>query len=80
MRINYPKRGEVNISTGGYPREVLYDSPEKIIGRAETPAATHLIEVRSGDGQVLPDETHDCAFHHYVAQLLFASTIRMKDI
>ena len=43
MWMYYSKRGEVKISMEGYLREVLDDTPEKINGRAETPAATHLI-------------------------------------
>ena len=43
MWMDYSKRGEVKISMEGYLREVLDDFPEEITGRAEMPAATHLI-------------------------------------
>ena len=56
MWMDYSKRGEVKIYMEGYLREVLDKFPEKITGRAETPAATQLFEVRIGEGQVLLDE------------------------
>ena len=78
--MDYSKRGEIKISTEGYLREVLDDFLEEITGRFETPAATHIFEVRSREEQVLLDKPRACAFHHSVAKLLFTLTICRKDI
>ena len=74
MWMDYSKRGEVKIYMEGYLREVLHNFLEEITGRDETPAATHIFEVRSGEGHVLLNEPRACAFHYSVAQLLFTST------
>ena len=58
----------------------LDNFPEEITGRVETPAATHIFEVRSGKEQVMLDEPHAQAFQHFVAQLLFTSKRCRKDI
>ena len=78
--MDYSKIGEVKIPMEGYLREVLYNLPEEINGRDETPVATHLFKVRSREGQVFLDEPRAHEFHHYVAKLLFTSTICRKDI
>ena len=80
MWMDYSKRGEVKISMEGYLRGVLDDFPEKITGRVETPEATHLFKVRSGEEQVILDKPRAQAFHHSVAQLLFTSMRCRKDI
>ena len=48
----------------GYLREVLYNFPEEITGRVETPADTNLFEVQSSEDQALLDEPRAWAFHH----------------
>ena len=53
---------------------------EEITGRDETPEATHLLEVHSGEGQVFMDNLRARTLHNSVAQLLFTSTICRKDI
>ena len=69
--MDYLKRGEVKISMKGYLKEVLDYFPEEITGRVETPAATHLFEVRSGEGQVFLDDPHAREFHHSIKQFFF---------
>ena len=78
--MDYLKRVQLKISMKGYLREVLDDLQEETTGRSETPAATHIFEVRSGEERVLLDELRARAFHHSVAQLLFTSTRCRKDI
>ena len=63
-----------------YLREVLDNFREEMTGRVETPAATHLFEVRRGEEQVFLDESFARAFHHSISQLLFTSTRCRKDI
>ncbi len=53
---------------------MIEEFPEKITGRAATPAAEHLFDIRDKkDTQVLEEE-RALAFHHTVAQLLFMAT------
>ena len=80
MWMDYSKRGEVKISMEDYLRKVLDNFREEMTGRVETPAATHLFEVRRGEEQVFLDESFARSFHHSIAQLLFISTRCRKDI
>ena len=54
--------------------------PEKIRGRATTPEADHLFEVRLDGERVLLDKDRSNASHHAVGQLLFAITGARKYI
>ena len=74
--MDYSKKRKVKISMEGYLREVLEEYPEEIIGRAKTPAATHLFEVQSNEDQI----QRSWAFYHSSIQLPFTSTRCRKEI
>jgi hypothetical protein len=57
------------------------DFPEVIEdGTTPTPASEHLLDVRPDQERTLLNEEQTWAFHHTLAQLLFASTRSRKDI
>jgi hypothetical protein len=63
-----------------YLKGVIQDFPEEITGRATSPAADHLFTIRSKKDSKPLEEKRAIAFHHSVAQLLFATTRSHKDI
>jgi hypothetical protein len=63
-----------------YLKGVIGDFPEVIEGTAPTAAPEHLFDVRPDEERVMLDEERARAFHHAVAQLLFASSRARKDI
>jgi hypothetical protein len=63
-----------------YPKGVINDFPEVVTGYAATPATENLLYVRTDEERTILDETMARAFHHLVAQLLFASSRSRKDI
>jgi hypothetical protein len=80
MDLDYSNDGEVKIMMINYLKGVLEDFPEAIVNSAATPAADHLFTIKP-DGECKPlGEPKAMAFHHSVAQLLFASTRAIKDI
>ena len=80
MWLDYSILEKVRISMEEYLRVVLNDFPEEIPETPETPAALNLFNVRDKNEQDLIDETRDQAFHHAVAQLLFAGIRCRKDV
>ncbi len=54
-----------------YLSKVIADLPDKISGKAATPAGDHIFKVRD-EGRKLNEEQAN-AFHHTVNQLLFAT-------
>jgi hypothetical protein len=63
-----------------YLKRVLGDFPEEITGSAPTPASEHLFDVRPDEEMTTLKEEQACAFHHAIAQLLFASSRSRKGI
>jgi hypothetical protein len=63
-----------------YLKVVLGDSPEEITGSVPTPASEQLFDVRPGEERIMLNEEQARAFHHAVAQLLFASSRSRNDI
>jgi hypothetical protein len=80
MTLDYTVKGEVKITMVDYLKGVIGDFPEVIDGTAPTAASEHLSNVRPDEERVLLEEDRARAFHHAVAQLLFASSIARKDI
>jgi hypothetical protein len=80
MRLAYTKKGEVKVTIIDYMKGVIEDFPEVITGRSATPAAKNIVEVRPDESRVLLDGNRPQAFHHAVAQFLFASSRARKDI
>ncbi len=56
-----------------YLKNVISDFLELITGKAATPAADHLFNIRDKKEARLQEEERALAFHHTVAQLLFMS-------
>jgi hypothetical protein len=71
MTFDFSLQDEVKINMMQYISKVIEAFPEKIVGKAATPAGDHLFKLRE-DGQKLDEEQAD-AFHHTVHQLLFAA-------
>jgi hypothetical protein len=63
-----------------YLKRVIMEFPEEITGTASSPAAERLFTIRPDGESVLLEEKRAIAFHHCVAQLLFASARTRKDI
>jgi hypothetical protein len=80
MTLDYATKGEVKVTMVDYLKGVLNDFQEVIEGHAQTSAADNLFTVRPDDERTTLDEERARAFHHSVAQLLFASSRARKDI
>jgi hypothetical protein len=63
-----------------YLKRVITEFPEVISGGATSPAADRLFTVRPEEESKPLEEKRAIAFHHCVAQLLFASARARKDI
>ena len=79
MWLDYSIPGEVRIYMEEYLRGVLDNFPEEITETPETPAASNLFKVREDIERDLLNETRAQAFHHAVAQLIFAGIRCRKD-
>jgi hypothetical protein len=80
MDLDYSNDGEVKITMINYLKGVLEDFPEVIVKSTSMPAADHLFTIRP-EGECKPlGGPEEMAFHHSVAQLMFASTRVRKDI
>ncbi len=78
--MEFNEDGTLDVSMFKYLSNVINEFPEKIEGRAATPAAGHLFEIRDEKEAVALEEERALAFHHTVAQLLFMSTRARRDI
>jgi hypothetical protein len=63
-----------------YLKRVITEFPEVVTGGATSPAAEKLFTVRPEEECEPLEEKRAIAFHHCVAQLLFASARARKDI
>jgi hypothetical protein len=80
MILDFTNKGEAKVTMIDYLKGVINDFPEIITGTAITPATTNLFDVRPDDERKVLNEEQARAFHHPVAQLLFATTRVRKDI
>ena len=80
MDLDYSEKGKVKISMVNFLKKCVSDFPEVITGGAPTPATDRLFDVRPKHEQRLLEEEHAIAFHHSVAQLLFAAIRFRRDI
>jgi hypothetical protein len=80
MTLDYTVKGEVKITIVDYLKGVIGYFPEAIDGTAPTAASEHVFNVRPDEERVLLEEERARAFHHAVAQLLFASSRTRKNI
>jgi hypothetical protein len=78
--MEFTDDGLLEVSMFKYLRNVIEEFPEKITGRAATPAAGHLFDVRDEKEARPLEEERALAFHHTVAQLLFMATRARRDI
>ena len=72
--IEFMDDGTLEVSMFKYLQHVIEEFPEKITGRAATPAVGHLFDVRDKKEARALEEEQALAFHHTVAQLLFMAT------
>jgi hypothetical protein len=80
MDLNFSIAGEVKITMIDYLKGVLEDFRKVIVKRATSLASDQLFTVQPDDERNFLDEPRALAFHHSVAQLLFASTRARKYI
>jgi hypothetical protein len=80
MTLDYTVKGEVKITMVDYLKGVIGNFLEVIDGTAPTAASEHLCDVRPDEERVLLEEERSRAFHHAVAQLLFALSRARKYI
>jgi hypothetical protein len=78
--LDFTKKGEVKVTMIDYLKGVINDFPEKITGTAMSPATTNLYDFRPDKERTVLNEEQAWAFHHAVAQLLFATARARKDI
>jgi hypothetical protein len=79
MTIDFTNKGEVKVTMIDYLKGVINDFPEVITGTAMPPATANLFDVIPEDERKVLGEEQARAFHHPVAQLLFATTRARKD-
>jgi hypothetical protein len=80
MDLDYSVPGEVPVTMVDYLKRVITEFPEVITGGAASPAAEKLFTVRPEEECKHLEEKRAIAFHHCVAQLIFASARARKDI
>ena len=80
MNLDFSEDGNVKVSMIPYLLEILHDLPELPGDITMSPAANHLVNVRSDkEAQLLPEE-QAISFHHFIARLLFMSSRVRRDI
>jgi hypothetical protein len=80
MNMEFNNDGTLDISIIKYLQDIIKDFLEVIMGRAATPAADHLFNIRDKKEARVLEEERALAFHCTVAQLLFISTRARPDI
>ena len=78
MDFDMSKDGEVSISMKGYISEIIEEFPEHIGNTANTPAATHLFDIK--DNRTLLPLDQKEVFHQTVAKLLWVAMRARPDI
>jgi hypothetical protein len=78
--MEFRKDGTLGILMVEYLKNVIAEFPERITGKAVTPAADHLFKIRDAKESRPLEEERALAFHHMVAQLLFMATRARRDI
>lgn len=80
MELDFSEKKKVKVRMVEFLKKTMKEFPEAITSTSPTPAANHLFNVRDEKDRVLLDETRARAFHHAVAQLLFATIRCRRDI
>jgi hypothetical protein len=78
MKFDFQCNGAVTVDMSDYVKTIIADMPADMVGKASTPAANHLFEVRE-NGVKLGQEKSD-AFHKIVMQLQYLSQRGRPDI
>jgi hypothetical protein len=78
MKFDFTETGAVTIDMSDYVRTVISEMPEDMVGKAPTPAANHLFEVR--EEPVLIETDKAATFHKIVMQLQYLSQRARPDI
>jgi hypothetical protein len=71
MKFDSTHDGAVTVDMSEYVKTVIGDMPEDMVGKAPTPAANHLFDVR--DNVVKLDKEKSDTFHKMVMQLQYLS-------
>jgi Reverse transcriptase (RNA-dependent DNA polymerase) len=79
MKIDFSKKNKVIINMMEYVEKFLQDSPEDMLGTAQTPASNFLFEINSKYPIMLSKDDAD-TFHTMVAKLLFLCKRARPDI
>lgn len=74
MTLEFKRNKSLVIGMDQYIYKIMQDFPECVTGTAPSPAADHLYQVRNATEACPLYEERALAFHHTMAQLLFAST------
>ena len=80
MNLDFSDKGKLKISMVPFLKKIIEDFPERITGSAATPATDRLFDVRDDSERILLDEERARAFHHAVAQYLFATIRYRRDV
>mmetsp|Transcript_2109 Transcript_2109/g.4556 ORF Transcript_2109/g.4556 Transcript_2109/m.4556 type:complete len:131 (+) Transcript_2109:3247-3639(+) len=80
MKLDYSQPGRAKITMYNFLKRTIADFPEEVKGQAATPAGDHLFDVREEGERKLLSEERAQAFHHAVAQLLFAMIRCRRDL
>jgi hypothetical protein len=80
MTLDFTKNGEVKVTMIDYLKKITSDFPAEVHGTAITPATKNLYKVRPDEYRNVLWEEQGQAFHHAVAQLMFATARARKDI
>jgi hypothetical protein len=78
MKFDYSEKGAVTVDMSDYVKTIIADMPEEMIGKAATPAASHLFEIR--EEPVVVDEERAETFHRMVMQLQYLSQRGRPDV
>jgi len=79
MHMDFSEKGKVTVKMEKFITDLISQVPADMSGLANTPAASHLMQVNL-DNPVLLDETTADLFHTLVAKLLYLSKHGRPDI
>ena len=75
--LDFSTKGELTVSMVNYFRSILEDFPEEI-GKASTPAATHLFDTDPNSSNLSKDKSE--IFHQFVARVLWGALRVRPDL
>lgn len=78
MKFDFDRDGAVTVDMSDYVKTIIADMPDGMVGKAPTPAANHLFDVR--DDPVLLEKARSDTFHKMVMQLQYLSQRGRPDL